>query len=124
MITDNNKNSGFAAFKIIAFTHLFIPLPLPQGVFLYHRSWLVVVLLLLFSPIFAPVGEVIYSWIARTAVAFSVVRIAPSMLRVCRSRGKRRVLKRTFAPFGHGRGVIDVYFMILVTCSRFATKLS
>jgi predicted DCC family thiol-disulfide oxidoreductase YuxK len=71
VVTENRKYSGFAAFKIMALYNpltyfaLLLPLLLPQGVFFHHRSWLVVSFLLLFSPIFAPVGETLYAWIAR-----------------------------------------------------------
>ena len=71
VVAENKKYSGFAAFKIMALYNpltyfvLLLPLLLPQGVFFHHRSWLVVSFLLLFSPIFAPVGEALYAWIAR-----------------------------------------------------------
>jgi predicted DCC family thiol-disulfide oxidoreductase YuxK len=71
VVTENRKYSGFAAFKIMALYNpltyfvLLLPLMLPQGVFFHHRSWLVVSFLLLFSPVFAPVGEALYAWIAR-----------------------------------------------------------
>ena len=71
VVTKNRKYSGFAAFKIMAlytpltYFVLLLPLLLPQGVFFHHRSWLVILFLLLFSPLFAPVGEAFYAWIAR-----------------------------------------------------------
>jgi hypothetical protein len=71
VVVENKKYSGFAAFKIMALYNpltyfvLLLPLLLPQGVFFHHRSWLVVTFLLLFSPVFAPVGEALYAWIAR-----------------------------------------------------------
>jgi predicted DCC family thiol-disulfide oxidoreductase YuxK len=71
VVMENKKYSGFAAFKIMALYNpltyfvLLLPLLLPQGVFFHHRSWLVVTFLLLFSPVFAPVGEALYAWIAR-----------------------------------------------------------
>jgi predicted DCC family thiol-disulfide oxidoreductase YuxK len=71
VVVENKNYSGFAAFKIMALYNpltyfvLLLPLLLPQGVFFHHRSWLVITFLLLFSPVFAPVGEALYAWIAR-----------------------------------------------------------
>ena len=71
IVTQDKKYSGFAAFKMMALYNpltyfvLLLPLMLPQGVYLHHRSWLVIAFLLFFSPIFAPIGERVYSWIAR-----------------------------------------------------------
>jgi hypothetical protein len=54
-----------ALYNPVTYFVLLLPLLLPQGVFFHHRSWLVVSFLLLFSPIFGPVGESVYARIAR-----------------------------------------------------------
>lgn len=71
LVADNKKYSGFAAFKAMALYNpttyfvLLFPLLLPQAVFFHYRSLVAIAYLLFFSPVFAPVGEAIYGWIAR-----------------------------------------------------------
>jgi predicted DCC family thiol-disulfide oxidoreductase YuxK len=71
VVTDEKKYSGFRAFRIIA---LYNPLAyflmlgalmLPQSAYLYHRSWVAIFFAIFFSPLFVPVGETAYAWIAR-----------------------------------------------------------
>jgi len=71
VIAAGKKHSGFAAFKILALynpvTYFLLLLPLLP---LQHwsanpRCWLAVSYLLFFSPLFAPLGEAVYAWIAR-----------------------------------------------------------
>ena len=71
VVADSKKYSGFAAFKMIALYNpltyfiLLFPLLLPQAVFFHYRSLVAIAYLLFFSPIFSPVGEAVYRWIAR-----------------------------------------------------------
>jgi predicted DCC family thiol-disulfide oxidoreductase YuxK len=71
LVTREKKYSGFRAFKIMLlynpFTYfvMLVALMLPQSAYLHHRSWVAVFFVLFFSPLFVPVGETVYAWIAR-----------------------------------------------------------
>jgi len=90
VVTEKNKYSGFAAFRIMAlynpityFVMLFTLLG-PQALYFHHRSLLAIFYYVLFSPPFIPIGQVFYTLIARNrhsifpgdncAVDFSVQR--------------------------------------------------
>ena len=71
VVTDKGKYSGFAAFRIMALynpiTYFMILLTLlgPQALYFHHRSLLAVFYFVLFSPPFIPIGQVVYTLIAR-----------------------------------------------------------
>ena len=71
LVTPEKQYSGFAAFKILALynplTYFFMlaALMLPQSVYLHHRSCVAIFFVLFFSPLFVPVGETVYAWVAR-----------------------------------------------------------
>jgi predicted DCC family thiol-disulfide oxidoreductase YuxK len=71
LVTEKKQYSGFGAFKIMALYNpltyfvMLVALMLPQAAYLRHRSWAAVFFLLFFSPLFVPVGEAAYAWIAR-----------------------------------------------------------
>jgi predicted DCC family thiol-disulfide oxidoreductase YuxK len=71
VIAGEKKYSGFAAFKMMALynpiTYFLMLLPLlpMQPWYSNYRSWLAVSFLLFFSPLFAPIGEAAYAWVAR-----------------------------------------------------------
>jgi predicted DCC family thiol-disulfide oxidoreductase YuxK len=70
VVAEGKKYSGFRAFKMMALynplTYFFMlaALMLPQSAYLHHRSWVAVFFVLFFSPLFVPVGETAYAWIA------------------------------------------------------------
>jgi predicted DCC family thiol-disulfide oxidoreductase YuxK len=71
LVTEEKKYSGFRAFKImllynpLTYFVMLGALMLPQSVYLRHRSLVAVFFLLFFSPLFDPIGETAYAWIAR-----------------------------------------------------------
>ena len=71
LVTRGKRYSGFRAFKIMALynplTYFFmlVALMLPQSAYFHHRSGVAVFFVLFFSPLFVPVGETAYAWIAR-----------------------------------------------------------
>lgn len=71
LVTEGKKYSGFRAFKImllynpLTYFAMLTALMFPQSVYLHHRSWVAIFFLLFFSPLFVPIGETAYAWIAR-----------------------------------------------------------
>jgi len=71
VVTNENKYSGFAAFRIMTIynpiTYFVILLTLlgPQALYFHHRSLLAVFYFILFSPPFIPIGQMVYTIIAR-----------------------------------------------------------
>jgi predicted DCC family thiol-disulfide oxidoreductase YuxK len=71
LVTGAKKYSGFRAFRIMALYNpltyfvMLVALLLPQSAYFHHRSWVAVFFVLFFSPLFVPVGETVYAWIAR-----------------------------------------------------------
>jgi predicted DCC family thiol-disulfide oxidoreductase YuxK len=71
LVADEKKYSGFGAFKMmllynpLTYFAMLIALMMPQSMYLHHRSWVAVLLLLFFSPLFVPVGEAAYALVAR-----------------------------------------------------------
>ena len=70
LVTGKGQYSGFAAFKIMALynplTYFVIlgALMLPQAVYFHHRSLAAVFFVFVFSPLFVPIGDKAYTWIA------------------------------------------------------------
>lgn len=70
-VVNGKSYSGFRAFRTMLFynplTYFFMlaALMLPQGAYFHHRSMVAVFFALFFSPLFVPVGDAAYSWIAR-----------------------------------------------------------
>ena len=70
VVAEDSKHSGFAAFKLmflynpLTYFALFFALSIPHW-HLYQRHWLAIAVLAIFSPIFAPVGEMLYDLVAR-----------------------------------------------------------
>jgi hypothetical protein len=70
-VSGARKYSGFRAFRIMALYNpltyfvMLVALMLPQAAYFHHRSWVAVFFVLFFSPLFVPVGETVYAWIAR-----------------------------------------------------------
>ncbi len=71
VVTEDKKYSGFSAFRIMALYNpltyfvLLLSLIPPQPKLFHYRYWLAASFLLFFSPVFVPVGEAVYSWVAR-----------------------------------------------------------
>jgi predicted DCC family thiol-disulfide oxidoreductase YuxK len=71
LVTEKKKYSGFRAFKIMLLLNpltyfvMLGALVLPQSAYLQHRSLVAIFFVLFFSPLFVPVGETAYAWIAR-----------------------------------------------------------
>ena len=71
LVIDKRQYSGFAAFKIMALYNpltyfvILAALMLPQAVYFRHRSLVAVFFVLFFSPLFVPIGDRAYAWIAR-----------------------------------------------------------
>jgi predicted DCC family thiol-disulfide oxidoreductase YuxK len=71
VVTEKKQYSSFRAFRIMALYNpltyfaMLAALMLPQSVYLRHRSWVAIFFVLFFSPLFVPIGETVYGWIAR-----------------------------------------------------------
>jgi predicted DCC family thiol-disulfide oxidoreductase YuxK len=77
LLADGTVYRGFRAFKMLLLYNpltyflLLMILALPQPHWFYYRKWLALLLLLLFSRLFEPIGEAAYALVARNRQWFS-----------------------------------------------------